>query len=89
MGHLRFCIINETDEYIPSCPSSYGHTKYLTIGDSDFSNRPEEWLGLEPEEDHDNVYVAVGEGNWSPICIILTLTVLLWLVCDFTGVTTN
>lgn len=44
---------------------------------------------LELEEDHDNVYVAVGEENWSPSCVELALAVVLWLICDFTDVTTN
>lgn len=45
------------------------------------------WLGLEPEEDHDILYVV--EGKWSPVCIVLGLAVVLWLVCDFTDITTN
>lgn len=46
-------------------------------------------MGLESEKDHDIVYIAVGEGNWSPSCIILALAVVLWLVHGFTDVTTN
>lgn len=44
---------------------------------------------LESEEDGDIVYVVVGEGNWSPICVVLARAVVLWLVCDFTDVTIN
>lgn len=59
------------------------------IRNTNFSNRTGLWSALESGEDHNNVCVAVGEGNWSHICMVLALPVVLWLVCDFTDVSTN
>lgn len=59
------------------------------IGDINFNNRTGVRLVLESEDDRDIVYVVVGEGKGSPICVVLALAVVLWLVCDVTDVTTN
>lgn len=45
--------------------------------DTDFDNRTGMWLDLESQEDYDIVYVTLGEGNWSPSCILLALDVVM------------